>query len=661
MSENITSVELASGNEITLRRLRCEYKTNPLGIDVRKPRLSWVLASTRRGVVQSAYQIRVMGGGTQPHEQGDLLWDSDKVSSDQSIHVPYGGAALRSGQRCTWQVRVWDEADRASGWSETAWWEMGLLDVGDWQADWITPDWDDDPTQSQPAPMLRRAFKLEGAVKAARVYVTSLGLYELQINGQRVGDGQLTPGWTSYDHRLQYQVYDVTDLLCEGDNVLGSVLADGWYRGWLGFSGNRNTYGDRLALLLQLNVTYADGRQVVITSDGDWRATTGPVRTADLYNGETYDARMEKPGWASPGYDDRAWQGVRRLDQAKDRLVAQAGPLVKRQEEIRPVQIIHTPAGETVFDLGQNMVGWVRLRVQGTAGTTVTLRHAEVLDQQGNFYTTNLRAAKQTVQYTLKGGAGNQGGLETYEPRFTFMGFRYVAVDGFPGEPGLDSLTGVVVHSEIPSTGTFECSNQMINQLQHNIVWGQKGNFVDVPTDCPQRDERLGWTGDAQVFIRTACFNRDVAGFFTKWLYDLAAEQHPNGVVPMVIPDPMGRPSAQRRSGFAGGGSSAWADAAVICPWTIYLCYGDTRVLEQQYDSMAGWVNYMREQAGDEYLWTSGFHFGDWLDYRGRGPMASAPITDKELIATAFFAYSTGLLQQAAQVLGSLPDTFQKC
>ena len=511
MSERTTSMEPGSGSDVTLQQLRCEYMTNPLGIDTFKPRLSWVLVSGRRGVAQSAYQVWVRDERVAPGE----LWDSGKVSSDQSIHVPYGGPALRSGQRCTWQVRVWDEADRPSDWSEPAWWEMGLLHVDDWQADWITPDWDDDPTQSQPAPMLRRAFELQGAVKAARIYVTSLGLYELHLNGQRVGDGQLTPGWTSYDHRLQVQTYDVTPLLGEGDNALGAILADGWYRGWLGFEGKRNTYGDRLALLLQLHVTYADGRTAVITSDDGWRATTGPIRMADLYNGETYDARMERPGWASPGYDDHAWHGVRRLDHDKEGLVAQVGPLVKRQEEMRPIQILHTPAGETVFDFGQNMVGWVRLSALGPAGTTVTLRHAEVLDQQGNLYTANLRTARQTVRYTLRGGAGDRQCPEVYEPRFTFMGFRYVAVDGYPGEPGLDSLTGVVVHSDIPSTGTFECSSPLINQLQHNIVWGQKGNFVDVPTDCPQRDERLGWTGDAQVFIRTACFNRDVAGLLT--------------------------------------------------------------------------------------------------------------------------------------------------
>ena len=559
----------------TTTNLPCEYRTNPLGIDVRQPRLSWQLKSDRRGAAQTAYQVRAAEASNDLAAGRNLLWDTGQVASDQSLHVPYAGPTLRSGQRIYWQVRVWDETGAASAWSAAAWWEMGLLDAADWQAAWITPDWDEDTSQSQPQPVLRRVFKLDGEVKLARVYVTSLGLYELHLNGvsvsDRVGEGVLTPGWTSYNTRLQYQTYDVTDLLVASENVIGALLGDGWYRGWLGFEGNRNTYGDRLGLLLQLHVTYADGRTAVIASDEQWRATLGPVRMSDIYNGETYDARLDLPGWAAVGYDDRAWKGVRKLDHGKEMLVAQAGPLVKRQEELKPIKLIRTPAGETVFDFGQNMVGWVRLTVQGPAGTTVTLRHAEVLDQQGNFYITNLRKAKQTAQYTLKGE-----GVETYEPRFTFMGFQFVAVEGWPGEPSLDSLTGIVVHSDIPSTGAFECSNPMINQLQHNIVWGQKGNFVDVPTDCPQRDERLGWTGDAQVFIRTACFNRDVAGFFTKWLADLAAEQHPNGGVPMVIPDPM-RNSPMGRMG--GGGSSAWADAATICPWTIYLCYGDTRIL----------------------------------------------------------------------------------
>jgi alpha-L-rhamnosidase len=629
-----------------ITNLNCEYRVNPLGIDVRRPRLSWQLASDRRGAAQTAYQLRA-AADVASLAAGPLLFDSGKVASDQSVLVPYGGPALGSGERVYWQVRAWDETGAASAWSTPAFWEMGLLAASDWQAEWITPGWDEDTSQSQPQPVLRREFKLDGEVKSARAYVTSLGLYELHLNGQRVGDDVLTPGWTAYNHRLQYQTYDVTGLLRSGENAIGALLGDGWYRGWLGFEGNRNTWGDRLGLLAQLHITYADGRIAVIGSDAQWRATLGPIRMSDLYNGETYDARLELPGWDAPGYDDKAWSGVRKLDQSKDVLIAQNGPAIIRNEEIKPAKLFRTPAGETVFDFGQNMVGWVRLNVQGPAGTTITLRHFEVLDQQGNVYLTNLRKAQQALTYTLKGG-----GVETYEPRFTFMGFQFVAVEGWPGEPSLDSLTGVVVHSDIPSTGDFACSNPLINQLQHNIVWGQKGNFVDVPTDCPQRDERLGWTGDAQVFIRTACYNRDVASFFTKWLADLAAEQHPNGGVPMVIPDPMKR----SQFGRSAGGSAAWADAATICPWTIYECYGDKGILEQQYASMAAWVGYMAGQAGASNLWTTGFHFGDWLDYRGRGGFDTAPMTDKELIASAFFGYSTSLLQKAAEVLGKADD-----
>ncbi|MCS7061161.1 MAG: family 78 glycoside hydrolase catalytic domain, partial [Anaerolineae bacterium] len=473
--------------------LRCEYQTNPIGIGAQSPRLSWQMVSEQRGARQTAYQIRA----AHDPDMQEVIWDTGKVISDQSIHIPYSGPPLNSGQRVYWQARLWDETDSDSGWSEPAFFEMGLLHESDWQARWITPDWDEDTTQSQPQPALRRAFHLNGAVKSARVYATSLGLYELHLNGRRVGDAVLTPGWTAYDKRLQVQTYDVTELVRPGDNAIGALLGDGWYRGWLGFERNRNTYGDRLALLLQLVVQYADGSTQVITSDDTWRATLGPIRMSDIYMGETYNAQMELPGWDAPGYDDSAWKGVRLYAHGKHMLIPQVGPYVKRQEELKPVQVIHTPAGEKVLDFGQNMVGWVRVTAQARAGHTLILRHAEVLDQHGNFYTANLRAAKQTTQYTFKGE-----GIETYEPRFTFMGFRYVKVEGWPDEQASEltlerareTFTGIVVHSDIPPAGEFECSNPLINQLQHNIVWGQKGNFVDVPTDCPQRDERLGWT-----------------------------------------------------------------------------------------------------------------------------------------------------------------------
>jgi alpha-L-rhamnosidase len=495
--------------------------------------------------------------------------------------------------------------------------------------------------------MLRREFKLAGAVARARAYVTSHGLYELHLNGQRVGDELFTPGWTSYNKRLQYQTYDVTSLLKPGANAFGVQLGNGWYRGDLAWEGRRNIYGDRLGLLLQLQVTYKDGREELVLSDGQWKASTGPILMSEIYNGETYDARLEKPGWSAPGFDDRQWSAVKTAEGRKDDLITPAGPPVRRIQELVPVRIFKTPGGDTVADFGQNMVGWVRLKVQGPAGTTLTLRHAEVLDNDGNFYTANLRKAKATLQYTLKGA-----GVETFEPHFTFFGFRYVAVAGFPGELTKDALTGIVVHSQMRPAGEFETSKPLVNQLQHNIVWGQKGNFLDVPTDCPQRDERLGWTGDAEVFFPTAAYNMDVASFFTKWLKDVAADQFENGSVPHVVPNVL--PQFEGRD---PGGAAGWADVATIIPWNMYLAYGDRRVLETQYESMARWVGYQKARAGDDFIWTGDFHFGDWLAYASPG-MADYPgaTTGKDFIATAFFARSTDLLRRAALVLGKSED-----
>lgn len=632
---------------LSLTNLICENFENPIGIDELHPQLGWKSHSPRRGARQSAYQIRVATDATHLSNGTNLLWDTDKVASDASIHLPYAGAALQARQRCYWQVRVWDENDTASAWSDVAFWEMGLLDSANWQADWITPDWDEDLTAPQPAPILHRGFSASGEIARARIYATALGLYELHLNGQRVGDALLTPGWTTYRHRIQYQTYDVTDLLQVGENAIGAMLGDGWYRGHLGFQRQRNMYGDRLALLLQLHIIYADGRSEIITSDEQWKATSGPIRMADLYWGEEYDARLEKAGWAEAGYDDSDWQSVRKLDHANEVVVAQVGPNVIRHEEMRPQRIFQSPNGQTILDFGQNMVGWVQMKVSGPAGTTVSLTHAEVLDQQGNLYTENLRFAKQIAQYTLRGT-----GEEIYEPRFSFMGFQFVAVDGFPGEPTLDNFTGVVVHSEMSPIGSFECSNAMVNQLQHNIVWGQKGNFVDVPTDCPQRDERLGWTGDAQAFIGTAAFNHDVAAFFRKWLADLRADQTENkGSVSFVVPDVI-TPRDDKVSFMGGNGAAAWSDASTIIPWTLYQSYGDTRLLEESYPSMVDWVEWMRTHADEDLIWRKGFQFGDWLDYRGSFALKPSPVTNDDLVATAFFAYSSDLTAKTAAALG---------
>ena len=511
---SLLAAEAAAGATPTLFvvRLRTEYKENPLGIDVRRPRLGWQLQSDGRGVVQSAYQVRVARTADDVRRGRGLVWDTGRVASAESVHCPYEGEPLPSAARYYWQVRVWDGSGRASPWSEPAWWEMGLLAPSDWKASWIEPALPDDDSKPGPVPMLRHEFRLTGTLARARAYVTSHGLYEMRLNGRRVGDQLFTPGWTSYGNRLQYQTYDVTSLLRTGDNAVGVLLGNGWYRGDLaGWIGRRNVYGSRLALLAQVDVLYTDGRRETIGTDGSWKAATGPILMSEIYHGETYDARLEKAGWTEPGFDDRSWSGVAPADYGKDNLVAPAGPPVRRIEERKPIKVFRTPAGDTVADLGQNMVGWVRLAVRGPAGATLTLRHAEVLDKDGNFYTANLRSAKATVRYTLRGG-----GPETYEPHFTFHGFRYVAVDGYPGALTPESLTGIVIHSDMARTGELVTSNPLVDQLQRNIQWGQKGNFLDVPTDCPQRDERLGWTGDAQVFSRTATFNMDVAGFFTK-------------------------------------------------------------------------------------------------------------------------------------------------
>jgi alpha-L-rhamnosidase len=617
--------------------LLCEYQTNPLGIDVTIPRLTWRLISAGRNTLQTSYELRVST------DTADLkpLWQSGKVSSDQSVNVPYRGPTLQSKQRYYWQVRLWDNKGNASPWSKTNSWEMGLLIPSKWSAKWIRADIKED-SASRPANMLRKTFVLSKTVQSARLYVTCHGLYEVHINGKRVGNEYLTPGWTSYNKRLQYQVYDVTALLKNGNNAVGVTLGDGWYRGIVGFNRNKNVYGDKLALLLQLEVTSGDGVRETIISDESWKSSTGPIRMSEIYLGESYDARLEKPDWDNVNFDDTDWSGVRVVETPKNNLIASSSPPIRKHETFHPLKIFKSPNGGTIVDFGQNLVGWVQMKVKGKAGDQVILKHAEVLDNKGNFYTDNLRSAQQEVKYILKGGSD-----EVFEPHFTYFGFRYLLVEGYPGELSAESLTAIALYSDLQQTGSFSCSNVLVNQLYHNIQWGQKGNFLDVPTDCPQRDERLGWTGDAQVFSRTAALNMNVCPFFSKWLKDLAADQNADGSIPFVIPNCLDTSSAA---------SAGWSDAAVIIPWNMYLAYGDTRILEQQYLSMKAWVNYM-ESKSMKYLWNRGFHFGDWLFFRPDDDNdGRSAVTDKYLIAQAFFAHSTRLLVQTAQVLGKKED-----
>ncbi|KRE75081.1 alpha-L-rhamnosidase [Paenibacillus sp. Soil750] len=631
---------------IRISALLCEYQVNPIGLDTAQPRFTWQLEADTNATVQSAYQIQVSMYPSD-FEPASLVWDTARIASDQSVLVAYAGLELQPRTRYYCRVKVWNQSGLASPWSEIAYWEMGQLQVSDWQAAWITPDPSHIDPDAEEAYYLRKTFQVNGQIRKATIYATSHGVYELELDGTRVGDWELTPGWTSYKHRLQVQSYDVTSSLISGkQHTIGAALANGWFKGNLAWKHQRNVFGSVRALLMQMHIVYEDGTEEIIVSDSSWRASLGPVRMSELYHGEIYDAGLELSGWSLPSYDDQDWVPSVELDYGKETLVMQENEPSRVTELLQPVAVIETPSGETVLDFGQNMVGKVQMQLNLPVGTRIELLHAEVLDAQGNFYIGNLRSAKQSVTYVCSGK-----GEESYAPHFSFQGFRYVKVVGWPQDVVFDAacFTGQVIHTDMVAKGTFECSHALLNQLQRNIVWGQRGNFLDVPTDCPQRDERLGWTGDAQVFIRTAAFNYDVALFFSKWLRDLKADQREDGGVPFVIPHVLFEKDHS---------SAAWGDAAVICPWTLYQVYGDQRVLEEQYDSMKGWINYIRQQGENEYLWQTGFHFGDWLGLDAKeGSYVGA--TPKDLIATCFYAYSTSLFVKTAEVLGREADVVE--
>ncbi len=627
---------LGANAQCTLTNLLTENLVDPIGIDQTKPRFNWQLQNSGRNIKQVAYEMEVRKGSV----NGPKVWQSGKVMSDSSVHVAYKGAALQSGTRYWWKVRVWDNGSKVSAWSSTAFFQTALLQQADWKANWVEAGYKEDSIL-RPCPLFRKSFSLKKKVQSAVAYITAHGMYEAQLNGRRVGNAYLTPGWTAYHKRLQYQTYDVTGLVQKGENAVGVTVGNGWYRGPIGFSNSRDVYGKTLALLMQIVVTYSDGNTETITTDSTWKSTAGPIRNVEIYNGEMYDARLEKTGWANAGFDDKDWSGVKVVGATKEILLATHNEPVTKHEVFQPVKVFTTPAGEQVIDFGQNLVGWVTIKVNGQAGDTITLRHAEILDKKGNMYFANLRQAKQTNHYILKGG-----GTENFEPHFSWQGFRYVQVKGLR-EPLLpENFQAVALYSNMQPTGTFSTSNTLLNQLQHNIQWGQRGNFLDVPTDCPQRDERLGWTGDAQAFSRTASFNMNVDNFFAKWLQDLEADQV-NGAVPYVIPNVIDSNAVN---------SAGWADVATIIPWNMYLAYADRALLANQYNSMKAYVESIRKVARDN-LWNNGSHFGDWLFYRPEDDNdGRSAVTDKHMIAQCFYAHSTQLLINAAKVLGKKAD-----
>ena len=619
--------------QVKIQHLLTENLTNPIGLDVQQPRFSWQLVSDKRNIAQTAYEIIVSA------DKGPL-WKSGKVASNQSVQVSYAGTALQSGKKYTWELRVWDNNGKPSPWSEPAFFQTALFDTTDWKAKWIEAGFAEDATR--PAILFRNQFSINKKITSATLYITAHGMYEVQLNGNKVGDAYLTPGWTSYNKRLQYQVYDVTNMLSNGNNAIGATVGNGWYRGYLAWEDNKNIYGSKLGLLAQLNITYSNGTSETIVTDEKWKSSTGAIKSVEIYHGETYDAREEKKGWSRAGFNDAGWKGVNLPTVAFNNLVATENEPVKKHETFKAIKLFTTPAGDKVLDFGQNLVGWVVVNVSGNAGDKIVIKHAEVLDKAGNFYTENLRAAKATATYILKGGAP-----ESFESHFTFYGFRYIKIENYPGEIKPENFTAVALYSDMKPTGTFTSSNALINQLQHNIQWGQRGNFLDVPTDCPQRDERLGWTGDAQAFSRTATFNFGVNNFFLKWMKDVAADQGADGKIPFVIPNVLGS---------GAGGSTGWADVATIIPWNIYLAYGDKKILENQYPSMKAWVKYMTDSSKND-LWNTGFHFGDWLFYRPSDDNdGRSAVTDKYLIAQCFYANSVQLLINTAKVLNNTAD-----
>jgi len=640
--------------------LRAGHHREPLGIGTPQPPLSWQIETDEAGWTQTAYEISVQSdtdvADTDIDEAGTGEASTEatgRISSAEQVLVPWPSEPLTSRQRRLVRVRVWGQNNQnnqdnqdnesPSDWSAPLTVEAGLLHPADWVGQLVAADLPLPADADGPAVLLRREFLVPAAPVSARLYVTALGAYEMELNGRRVADQVLAPGWTSYQHRLRYQSFDVTDLVREGANAVGGWLADGWYRGRLGFQGGlRAVYGPQTALLAQLEVHCADGSTVVVGTDSLWRSAASAIVATGLYDGEHYDARAEQPGWSAPGFADADWSPVLVQAFELERLVAPDGPPVRRTELIAPRSIGASPSGASIVDFGQNITGRLRIRVRGEAGQVVRLRHAEVLED-GELCVRPLRSALATDEYTLRGG-----GQEEWEPRFTLHGFRYAEVTGWPGELTADDLEAVVCHTDMARTGWFECSQPLLERLHENVLWSMRGNFVDVPTDCPQRDERLGWTGDLAVFAPTATFLYDSAGLLTSWLADLAAEQEEFGTVPYYVPwlDLIGpaQPTA------------VWGDAAVVVPWVLFERYADLGVLRAQYPSMRAWVDQVAAIAGENRLWDTGFQFGDWLDPASPPDRPAAARTDPHLVATAALAGSARLLAKVAALLGEDTD-----
>ena len=611
-----------------LKDITISYRANPIGLD-EPPAFSWKIVSGEENTFQAACQIVVAG-------PDGVVWDSGVVSTSQSVLVPYAGAELAPMTAYDVEVSVWDnhgETHRGAARFET-----GLLSRENWRGEWITHSF---PATEAACPVFFKTVTPAKAVRSARVYATACGVYELAVNGYKAGDAFLAPGWTSYQNRLQYQTYDITGLISGTDEIkLELTVGNGWYKGYLNGEGEKEFYGDRAAVLAMLRLEYEDGMVDYVGTGPSWQVTTGPIQSAELYHGETQDFTA-KPRTPTPAvsFDPAGQVG---------QLTAQESEPIRVTKRIPAQRVFRTPKGEAVVDFGQNMAGLVELRLPplrpGEAARTVTLRHGEALDSDGNFYAGNLRTARATDSYTY----GPDMAERTVMPRFTYHGFRYICVEGMDGDMEPGRFTACAMHTDMEQIGTFSCDNQLVNRLQSNIQWGQRSNFFDIPTDCPQRDERLGWTGDAQIFCATGCYNFNAALFFRKWLRDVAAESDMTHGVPHLVPNIVG-PSV---------GTAVWGDCATVIPWQLYLSYGDTQALAEQYPLMKLWVDYIKAQCGDSVLWLNGFQRGDWLalDAPASRPGLMSGGTDKNLVANCCYALSTRIVRDAAKALGKTAD-----
>ena len=597
--------------------LRCEYLKNPLGIDVLQPRFAWVLAHTERGQKQTAYQVLVASSLELLNQDKGDLWDSGKTASEDSAQVVYSGKPLASGKTRYWKVRYWDSAGNVSPYSLVAQFEMGLLTPEEWKGQWIGRD-----------NLLRKEFTLSGKVVRARAYVTALGYYELRINGEKVGCNVLDPAWTTYPVRILYSTYDITAQLRTGKNAFGAMLGGGWAT--LG-AGEVPAPYKQPALLLQVNVELADGKTVSVASDSSWKVTKGPIVSDSVWDGEVYDARRELPGWDVPGFDDSSWSPAQILEGSKGILSAQMMPPIRVVDSMVPVALTSPRPGMYVYDLGQNFSGWAVLHVLGPRGTEVRLRFSELLYDDGMVNRENIREAKSRDIYILRGE-----GVETYEPHFTYHGFRYVEVTGYPGTPSLDSLRGRVVHTAVEPTGNFAASKALLNQIHKVIRWSDLTNLHSVPTDCDQRNERMGWLGDAQTSAESMMLNFDMAAFFTNFLRDMRDVQGADGTLTDTVPHRYGSRPAD----------PAWGTAYPLICWYMYEQYGDRRILEENYEGLKKYVEFLRSRAPDNVLRYS--YYGDWV---------AIEKTPGELVSDFYYYYDTLLLSKIAAVRGNSADS----